>query len=148
MSEVTQRSVSDVEDIAANLGLVCFIPTSYELILDLDGTTKPGNGSSAELNNRVLEVLIENGIDVLSTLETTSKSGNKHVYIRTKKSISRCWRLTIQAALGSDPIKEVLSALRDMQGVGEASTTLFETPSEAERVRAWRKLIHDTDWFD
>jgi hypothetical protein len=61
----------------------------------------------------------------------------KHVYIRLKQDLSDTQRLILQACLGSDFRKEVISLVRIREG-GEAFISLFETPEEALRVEEWR----------
>lgn len=134
MSEVVQRTTQDVEALAQAQGLVPFLPEADELMLDLD----EADGAPAA-RARVGEVLENNGIGVLASLTTTSKSGKYHLYLRLDRPVTPHERIALQACLGSDPVREVLSLLRLMQG-GEpaAVTALFETEEEARKVAAWR----------
>lgn len=170
MSEVLHRTKEDVEEIAQKQGLVAIIPEFDEITLDLDG--------DAQINDKVLKCLTDNGIEILSDLLTVSKNGNAHVYIKVKtisgvvkaqlltdkskgftfdkdakdpfeadedtrvtlKIFQPIVRIALQACLGSDPVREVLSLLR-----GEAwdcPIALFETPKEAARVLAWRTQVN------
>lgn len=132
MSEVIQRNAEEVEAIAASLGLVCFIADDRELQLDLDNNKIPVHLA------RVTEVLEQNGWSVVDTLRTTSKGGGAHLYIKMGVAIGPLQRIALQAMLGSDPVREVLSMLRLSAGA-TASTALFETPDMALRVVKWRK---------
>lgn len=130
MSEVIQRNAEEVEAIAASMGLVCFLPEPQELFLDLD--------KESIQRGRVLEVLEQNGWGVQATLTTRSKNGNQHEYIKLDVALGPLQRIALQAILGSDPVREVLSVLRLNAGA-TASTALFETKLEAVRVKQWRK---------
>lgn len=120
---------------AREMGLVCVVPTSVELQADLD--------DGAELNNDVLTVLIDQGfLDPNSEiLETISKSGNRHNYLTLKRSCSVSYRIGLQAALGSDPVRETLSMARCFVSPPGRETVLFETPEEAIRVEEWRRRV-------
>lgn len=130
MSEVTQRNKEEAKEIAAKLGLVAVLPRKNELFLDLD--MKPSKTAA-----RVEEVLHDNGVYFVSKLITKSKSGKRHLYIKLSRNVAASTRIALQACLGSDPVREVLSILRKLEG-SEAPTALFETKKELKRVKAWR----------
>ena len=79
-------------------------------------------------------------LDVARVWWTESKSGNKHVYIKLKKEMGFVERIAYQAALGSDPTRELLSLARLSIGQGE-TTLMFEKPDAAEHV------IYATDGY-
>lgn len=134
MSEVIQRSTEEVQAIAASMGLVCMLPDSTEIQLDFD--------SEVDASAKVIAVLAQNGWSVVSTLSTKSKGGNTHLYIKLDVTLGPLQRICLQACLGSDPVREVLSMIR-LNGGSNAPTALFETPAQALRVNAWRKKHGD-----
>ena len=57
----------------------------------------------------------------LSYVVTESKSGlpKRHIRVTTGFPMDDVFRIALQAALGSDPIRELLSLIRVMHGVGD-----------------------------
>lgn len=137
MSEVTQRSESEAEEIASKLGLECFFPLPNELFIDIDGN----KGDS--YNTALEEIMKQNGYEIEEYLVTTSKSGNQHFYLRLNQDVKPLIRLVIQACLGSDKTKEFLSLSRLFNG-SDGYCALFETKFQAGRVRKWRAK-HEND---
>lgn len=117
---------------AAEFGCEAFFATDYEVMVDLDYK----NGRLAPLNIDVLAMFETNDYPVISRLETTSKSGHgRHVYLRLGKAVDHMQRALFQATLGSDPKREVFAVF------GKQFSALYETPTEAERVKEWRKQL-------
>lgn len=131
MSEVSNRTPDQCQAIAAESGLVCMFPRANELLLDLDGGVR--------LNDRVLEILLDRKLlgGDSEILETISKSGNRHAYMRLTKALPVDERIALQAQLGSDPVREVLGTLRAHK-TETAATVLFELPDQARLVDQWR----------
>lgn len=50
-----------------------------------------------------------------------SKSGNRHVVVQLEAPLSFYQRLVLQAVLGSDPTREMLSLVRIKNGISEPS---------------------------
>lgn len=150
MSELAQRTENDVHAIAEEAGLVAFLPQDRELFLDLDKDCPEPNQNLLRRLEVGIEIsedqdigLIDNLLDIrmVSKFLTKSKGGNQHMYIKLNKGIKNpLAAVAIQAALGSDPVKEFLSIQRIMIG-SEASVALFETPVEGARVTAWRLRV-------
>jgi hypothetical protein len=133
MSESLARSEEEVEQIADERGLIAFFCKDDELMVDED--TPP----SSPLWTAVEDAIWKGGHHFLKDeLETTSVHGKKHRYYKLESPLDPTERLLLQACLGSDPLREVLSLLRLKEG-SEAVTVLFETPHEAARVIRWRK---------
>jgi hypothetical protein len=137
MSEVAQRTIQEAHDIATREGLKAVLPESDELLIDLDG--------EATLNLGVLKALrstLSSPQDYFDhILYTTSKSGsNKHAYIKLYAPVSNEARIALQACLGSDSVREVLSILR-CNLESEAPTVLFETSREYLNVLRWRENL-------
>ncbi len=110
---------------AAELGLDIVEPDALTLQLDLDG------------QDAVVE--FETRLTFLQSLEeavvtyTTSKSGNKHAYVKLGRRVGVSERIALQAALGSDWRRELFSILRLNRG-NEHATLLFEIPSEKKAL--------------
>jgi hypothetical protein len=136
MSEVVQRTQETAREIAEGLRLECFFPSNHELILDIDGP-------KSSINIRVLEVLTENGVVYWDNiLQVRSKSGEGvHAYICFAQKITPETRLLLQACLGSDPVREILSAVRlttpgnDVDSI----TASFETEKATKDILVWRQ---------
>lgn len=129
MSEVLHRTVQELEEIAAEKGLTAVTPLPDEIMLDLD--------DGATINLKVLKALEDNNWYVVSQLETISQHGNLHVYLKMNKELSTLERIAVQACLGSDPVKEVLSFIRSENH--DAAVAMFETSEALDRVQKWRK---------
>lgn len=129
-SEVAQRSKEAAIDIATTLGQTAFFPQGNELFLDDDTL-------SFNLGHKYVQTLVDNGIQVISSLSTVSAHGKRHWYLRLSESLEEMEKVVIQMALGSDMTKELLTMLRIRQG-GTGSIALFETPTQALRVAKWR----------
>jgi hypothetical protein len=101
-------------------GFEIHLPKANELFIDID------NKQHYEAFQRSWAVLRANGI-VLSVKETPSKSGGacKHIRVTVAgiKELTDMERIAWQAALGSDPIREILSIVRALKG--DAHPTLF-----------------------
>jgi hypothetical protein len=125
MNKLFAQTAKEAENIAAREGLTAFFARDNELFLDFD---QPFPG-------RVLLILLEQDL-IQSELRTVSRNGNTHVYLRLNRFVSLFERLALQAVLQSDPVKEILTTLRALDGEGVIA--LFETSIEAIRVARWR----------
>ncbi len=81
------------------------------------------------------------GLGLLSEiddLDTRSPGGNTHRYIRLSRRVPISQRIALQAALGSDPVRETLAVMATL-GLRpqRPELVLFETPDETERVKVW-----------
>lgn len=132
MSEITGQTREQVEDIAADLGVEVFFAEADELFIDLD--------DGAVIKEDVKRTILRNGVSIISEMETTSLSGNgTHVYWHINKHLPSSEAAALQAALGSDPIREALTILtRDF-------SALFETKDEAKHVKRWRAAKEEYD---
>lgn len=135
---VMQMEYSISEDFANKkaeaLGLNIVKPDDRTLQLDFDTEDQ----WDAFMTQR-LTILLQY-LDVERVWWTESHSGNKHVYIRLKQVMSFLKRIAYQAALGSDPTRELLSLARVQLGQGE-TTMMFEKPDAPEVV------IYATDGY-
>lgn len=116
-----------VEDKASSLGLFVVRPDAFTLLLDFD---------SPEQWSKFLGDLLPTFIqfeEVERVHWTESANGNKHVYIRMKNALGIVERIAFQAALGSDPKRELLGLIGERNGK-ENATVLFEKEEAAEVV--------------
>lgn len=106
-----------LEVIAAEKQCSLLIPKPNELFLDVDTIQQ------LDRVNASLKVLDDNGI-IYQKKELFSKSGNRHIIISLPFDVSDELRVAFQAALGSDPKRELLACLRILAGV-EVVTVFF-----------------------
>lgn len=77
-------------------------------------------------------------------LITVSPGGNRHLYIWLDRGLSLAQRIALQLLGGSDPVRELLSLMRELTPGRESTPELclFETPKEARRYKAWLNGLH------
>lgn len=121
---------------AQSMGLKAIFALADELLLDIDYPYETVN--LPELTPRVY--LINQKLQIVSSCVTRSKSGNAHVYIKLNRSLTGFERIVVQALMGSDRVREVLSALQ-LQAGSKGCTCLFETQEEYSDVYKWRSII-------
>lgn len=80
---------------------------------------------------RVLPKVMEH-YNVVSTTSWLSKSGNTHIQIRLGEALDLSERIALQAALGSDGVKEVLSLRRMQNGCVEPCLLFKPRASNAQ----------------
>ena len=138
---LTLWSRAEAEEAAADRDLVCIVPTDYELTIDLDDLNLTGSNSTLRLDVLESMTTVVRG----EPLYVISQSGEGlHVYVRLWVPFRVAERVALQAALGSDPIREMLSIQRLAIMIDETDldsvvpVMLFETPASAEAVADWR----------
>lgn len=129
----------DPDVVAGDLGLVVFHSRPDLLMLDVDDPDQ-----KAVVLDRLLSFNREAPLYVRDSLWTTSKSGKGlHLYVVLSEGLREGERLALQAALGSDPVRELLSTIRHLLRVAaddpfdpklQEPSVLFETKAEAGRV--------------
>jgi hypothetical protein len=120
----------DPNEAAKELGLVVVESNSTTLLLDIDSKT------AYRQTERLLESLNKNLPDLVHSVhQTTSKSGNLHIYIKLNEPLPLETRLLLQAALGSDPMRELLSYIRTTKGIRKVASVLFETTQAAQHAQ-------------
>lgn len=100
-------------------GLHAVLPNDDELFLDID------DRDDFKVMKDILHVLEHNGFHAVEEKRTRSKSGNWHVYLRFQQPLEPMERIALQACMGSDRKREVLSILRCFTG-NTAPTVFFE----------------------
>lgn len=109
----------DPHIVAKELGLRVDLPGECELFIDIDST------DDALHFYAMVDVLKENGIVFDDVTATPSRSGNTHVRARLPYAVSDTERIALQACLGSDRKRELLSMLRIKLHAGERPPTVF-----------------------
>jgi hypothetical protein len=102
------------------------VPKHDELQIDLD------TPASIEQYNRMMAGF-KDQLKLEEIDSWASKSGNRHVIVRFPKTLSSEMRIALQACLGSDPKREILSLMRVMSG-SKYTSVLFKpifTPDKA-----------------
>lgn len=120
-------TIDQIREKAMKKGLLALTPRANELLLDLDQS----------MNDVTLRILRDEKL-IEDELTTTSAGGNRHLYLRLVRQLSHAERIALQASLGSDAQREMLSMVRFLTE-GCVPTVLFETPQEALKVLQWRK---------
>lgn len=126
MHKVMSDSPKYAYEKAAELKLNVVESSDKVLFIDLDS-------AEAETHFKAqLLVLQENCPKIVKDyIYTTSKGGNTHVYMRLTKSLSLTHRIGLQAALGSDPKREILSFAAAFNNEPTVSV-LFETNDQLD----------------
>lgn len=129
---MSYRGDVTVEEAARCHNLRVVVPMDNELQIDLDT-------EEAYLNHRsMMEVLDGRGV-IYEYNEAPSKSGlpNRHITIKLLSGpggrdiqlpLEPYQRIALQAALGSDPVRELLSCMRVFRGV-TPPTAFLELPA-------------------
>ncbi len=117
---------ANCEEIAKKRGQVVVFPKPNQLQIDIDTEAQ-----WKEFQRR--EEAFSCSVEPWGSMEITpSKSGlpSRHITITfpTSKTFTEWERIALQAALGSDPIREYLNALRNCCGIANP-TRLFESPT-------------------
>lgn len=96
------------------------LPAENELFLDLDST------EAYEAFNQRLGTL-QQYMEATVTSDRPSKTrGHRHVVVRLGRRVTAAERIALQAGLGSDPLRELLSTLRALVKPGTVTTAFYE----------------------
>lgn len=107
-----ERFATDLQGAATNFDVVRSSNTT--LLLDIDDPV-----SKAQFDRLLPKVKEVFGVSAVE--EWKSKSGNTHIAVTLETPLPAGSRLALQAALGSDAVREVLAVARLMNGVVEPS---------------------------
>lgn len=99
------------------------------LIVPADDTTLQLDiDTEADLEKaREIMRLFQTNLGIVGATVTRSKSDHWHVYVKLDRPHTRAERLALQACLGSDPKRELMSYLYNEKG-GKQDCVLFEKP--------------------
>lgn len=139
---MASRGDVPVEEEARNNGLRVVVPADGELQIDLDSEEDYQN------HKAMMEVLSGRGV-VYEYHEAPSKSGlpNRHITVKLLSGpggrditlpLDPWQRIALQAALGSDPVRELLSCMRVFRNV-EPPTAFLELPL----ISAHEEMLND-----
>lgn len=128
------------------------VPGDHEVFIDIDDE-KPDSKVSTRQRARMqlgIETLERNGATVTTLKETRSRNGGAHIYLHVevegwdgRDPVTRC---AIQAALGSDNVKELLSLFRVWNKVERPPTTFFEVPETEEQIIGDEAIDDEIPW--
>jgi hypothetical protein len=107
---------------AAAAGLKAVVAEPNQLLIDID--TKE---SEYKFNSIISLVASFFPLEVISDLPSRSGGDHRHITLTLGHSISDVERVLLQAILGSDPKRELLSYVRLLRGI-EPATMFFEKP--------------------
>lgn len=127
----TYQYMDDPEYIAATMGMTALFPAANELQLDID------DDLSWQHFLKVRYLLEQEGVLVRgSTQVLASKSGNRHVIVRTTEVHSMAERIALQAAMGSDRVREMFNTLRYINGMDQP-VCLFRPMTKEDSAAFW-----------
>jgi hypothetical protein len=112
----------DLENTARNLGMVVHYPDNNALFVDLD--------SPATLNEfyKRFAVLKAAEPDAWVNVKQSKSPGHFHAVVGLPRRVKQWERIALQAALGSDPKRELLACLKRTETGGPGPTCFFEVP--------------------
>ena len=109
---------------AEKLGMVIVLPSPRDLFVDID--------TEADFVWLLAMVAVAGGVGVQLEVDhvNASKSGlpRRHVYLTADRDLTPTERIALQATLGSDRKRELLSLLRVWLCTDRAPTLFFEQP--------------------
>src|SRR5574342_716431 len=126
----------DPIEVCKEMGLKYVVSTEFHLQLDIDSRYDYWKKNLEQVERDLPELVID-------YLETKSKRGFQHVYIRVSKSLTYGERIALQLILGSDPVRERLALRRVLLDLFEHPIVLFETPNEFPKVKEYLGLTYD-----
>jgi len=100
-------------------GCKVVIPDDHTLTLDIDAPCLPS--SYYKMINKLYQ-----HFTIKESKVTFSKSGNLHVYLTFQESFTDTEKILLQALLGSDPVRELMSFLRVRKGNLGHAILMFE----------------------
>lgn len=131
---LTQEGLDEAIAYAESNGYIVERGNNYNMLLDLD--TPEAEATFA----RVLPLLVEY-FPVADVVTWKSKSGHTHVRITTTQSLPVPTRLFMQAAMGSDGVREMLGMIQVGNGVVEPNVLFRPPTSEVTQHPVWKGII-------
>ena len=116
LDNLTPEDYEAASEEAKAAGFDVLIANDYLLLLDLD------NQNARNTLAKSIE-LVDRMFGVIEVKEWVSKSGGEHSHasVALRDPLKQEARIALQAALGSDPTREILSLIRLRNGVVEPS---------------------------
>lgn len=134
---VYEDDAEKAEKKADALGLEMVLPDTNEVQIDLDS---PGD---IKVMRDGLKILKNKNEGYQFNKLTTSKSNNKHVYIKFDRTFKPMERIVVQACLGSDRKRELLGMMRVLNGTSDKPSLMFEDPHKAYRTVIGHKAVEN-----
>jgi hypothetical protein len=92
---------------AADDNLEVVLPEPYDLLIDID------NDEDMKRFDRGMDVMIKHfNAQVIKSTPSRSGLPKRHLIVRLDRPVSNAERIALQAALGSDPVREILGIVR------------------------------------
>jgi hypothetical protein len=119
-----QKSYTDEDTIesalrqARQLGLVVVLPRSNELFVDID--------DEASMHVFLASVARLGDVSYLVRRSPSGAPGRRHITVTMPRAVTAMERIALQAMLGSDRVREILSWQRLQRGINEP-TLFFES---------------------
>lgn len=115
------RRLEEAQQAASLKGCIVIFPDRYTLFIDIDSAEAGRNF------DKCLEVLQKTEDAVVMRREPSPSGlpGREHIDVRLNRLMTDEERILLQACLGSDPLREMLSLMRLRAG-DEAPTIFFE----------------------
>lgn len=113
----------EAEEVAKARGLVVVLPQPNQLQIDIDSDELLSEFESRFETFQWREAFKPKKVDV----KNSQHPGHYHVTITLSEDVTEWQRLALQAALGDDPMRSYLNAMRAQFGVKNPSR-LFEKP--------------------
>lgn len=115
MSDLEWDSEEEFAAAAENYNCEPIYTDEHTLLIDHDV------GEPEEFEQLLALACVAMNMAVVERQEWKSKGGNDHVRLRVNRSLTIEQRIALQACLGSDPKREVLSMARAQNGVARPS---------------------------
>lgn len=116
-TDLTDDNLTTCKKYAKENDLRIVVPTARELFIDIDSE------EDYKIFSKQFYLLTQFGLVYKDYRLTTSKSGNKHVVVTLLNPITPTERILLQAVLGSDRTRELLSYIRIRKG--DPTPTIF-----------------------
>lgn len=107
--------IQTARETAESLNCDLVIADDYHLQLDLDSEMQLEQ--SGDMRRKLDFVLSQMGIEIVRRDTWKSKSGNTHIVFELDSPIPVERRILLQACMGSDPIREILSFARVVNNI-------------------------------
>jgi hypothetical protein len=115
-----EDTIESAREKATSLGLVVVFPEPHELFVDID--------SKAAMKRFCRAIGRLPGVTYLVRPSPSGRPGRFHIVVTMPGPVGAMERIALQAMLGSDPTRELLSWMRTLRGITQP-TLFFERPA-------------------
>ncbi len=127
---------------AAERGHVCKYPAPNELFLDIDSLEGLGRMHAAFTQNSYMKSIVAS---VHTHASPSGKAGRFHVIVTLSKNVSKFERITLQALLGSDLAREILSYQEAQAGCHNPTVFFEKAPARLKEPPAFAPAVPSPD---